>query len=463
MHASAENAAPAAALDTYFINPSLETSITFAVPLDARSWRHCTFALQPVPALAEWLLGLADELLTGASSPEATAPAFARLVAELDEATAAKLASYGILVTTPERPGRHAWNSQVRLLLRTRCRRSGQYLEEATFAPEREPEAFRWLLRLAARGSSPRQPAIGALAERLRRTGILVQDAPGSACFAALPVTERVADADAAMLALAELRGGDGGLLEALDDATGFWLPANLTPAEARVVAALRAGRAAVSELSSSIRSRLWQAGVLADSRESSARATKQTEQRERATREIGTRGYAKLEDLFTLPQLERWSQYCRLLEREGYFPRPAPDPVAPCRSLIYCEPATRKLHARLTEMVALIVGEPLQPSYCILARYEPGARLQRHVDRAQCVWNLSLVLDAQSAEDVAAPWPLYLETSSGIQAVELRPGQGVIFPGTRVPHWREPLPSGNQTTIAFYHFVPPTFAGPRS
>ena len=129
---------------------------------------------------------------------------------------------------------------------------------------------------------------------------------------------------------------------------------------------------------------------------------------------------------------------------------------------MIYAEPATRRLHARLTELVASIVGEPLEPSYCILARYEPGARLQRHVDRAQCAWNLSLVLDAQSVEGTATPWPLHLETSSGIHAVELRPGQAAIFPGTRVPHWREPLPAGNQTTIAFYHFVSPGFARPR-
>jgi hypothetical protein len=110
---------------------------------------------------------------------------------------------------------------------------------------------------------------------------------------------------------------------------------------------------------------------------------------------------------------------------------------------------------------VGAIVGQELKPSFCYVCEYLPGGDLSRHTDRAQCVWNVSLALDAEPELGRTDAWPLFIETAGVAHAVPLGLGDGVLYRGTKSPHWREPQRAEHASTFGFFHFVPAEFSGP--
>jgi len=58
-------------------------------------------------------------------------------------------------------------------------------------------------------------------------------------------------------------------------------------------------------------------------------------------------------------------------------------------------------------------------------------------------------------------PWPLKLETDSGQVAIFQGIGDGLLYRGCELPHWRDRLPEGHMSTSIFFHYVPADFAGP--
>ena len=85
---------------------------------------------------------------------------------------------------------------------------------------------------------------------------------------------------------------------------------------------------------------------------------------------------------------------------------------------------------------------------------------LKRHRDRAQCAWNLSLVIDMQPRLPARRAWPIFIEADGKTHAVRLAMGDAVLYSGTSQWHWREAQPRGHRTTVCLYHFVPEDFAG---
>lgn len=90
-----------------------------------------------------------------------------------------------------------------------------------------------------------------------------------------------------------------------------------------------------------------------------------------------------------------------------------------------------------------------LFPTYSYFRVYTRGDVLDKHTDRQSCEISLSLCLGYQGSR----PWPLWLEGPTGSSAIELAPGDGVIYRGIECPHWREPL-EGEQTAQVFLHYV---------
>ena len=177
--------------------------------------------------------------------------------------------------------------------------------------------------------------------------------------------------------------------------------------------------------------------------------------------RRLGTHGYAILRGLLSGLQLAGLRQYTRALRAEGYFTRELGNRQVEGRQFIYQEPAASSLHAQLAAIINELAPEPVKPSYCYLATSERGAVLRRHVDREQCVWNLSLVLDAEPELAAESMWPIYLDVKPGPARAALGIGDAVLYSGTRVPHWREALSQHEFFTACFYHFVPTDFSGP--
>ncbi|WP_375049752.1 sulfotransferase [Bradyrhizobium sp. 8-10B] len=121
-------------------------------------------------------------------------------------------------------------------------------------------------------------------------------------------------------------------------------------------------------------------------------------------------------------------------------------------------EAMARFIHHQLAAFVSAIVGQRACPSYAYVSAYQSGAELDAHVDRKQCEYTLSLVIDEQGG--LASSWPLHLLTDLGRQSVTLKVGDGVLFRGHDLPHWREPAPEPRLAlNTLLLHYVPDGFA----
>ncbi|QEX24810.1 hypothetical protein FRZ61_47520 [Hypericibacter adhaerens] len=111
----------------------------------------------------------------------------------------------------------------------------------------------------------------------------------------------------------------------------------------------------------------------------------------------------------------------------------------------------SESLLSLLQPLVESIVGDALVPSYSFWRIYGHGAVLRQHVDRAACEIGVSVTV-ASEPEDV--DWPLWVRGIDGrVRAIGLRSGDGLIYWGTQVPHWRDSFDGGLQYQM-FLHYV---------
>lgn len=175
---------------------------------------------------------------------------------------------------------------------------------------------------------------------------------------------------------------------------------------------------------------------------------------------EFKRQAYAQLIDVISPAHQLSLQAHVKALVENNYF-GPLGDGQVDRRMAIHNETVTASLHHRLAKLVSLITGEELQASYAYLGCYLGGAVLERHIDRAQCQYNLSIVFDMSDEEDKPVePWPIYLQVKNKPVAVNLEIGSGLLYRGTDIEHWRDKLPEGHRAIVCFYHFVSPSFDG---
>lgn len=125
-------------------------------------------------------------------------------------------------------------------------------------------------------------------------------------------------------------------------------------------------------------------------------------------------------------------------------------DSQVPGALRLYGDPAFDTLLDGCTEAISEAISLDLVPTYSFVRRYARGQELAPHRDRASCEHSVSVNLGA-SSED---PWPIRLRCEDGlVVSVDLKPGDGLLYQGTRVMHWRDPLP-GAWHLQAFLHYV---------
>jgi hypothetical protein len=175
---------------------------------------------------------------------------------------------------------------------------------------------------------------------------------------------------------------------------------------------------------------------------------------------EFKRNAYTEITGILPSANLQQIRQHVRNLVTKNYF-GPLGDGQVALRKSIHNEPVAASLHYRLTKIVSAITREKLKPSYCYMGRYFAGAVLERHVDRPQCQFNMSVILDMcdEQGNDIPA-WPIYLESKKKTHSVAMEIGSGLIYRGTDLEHWREALPANHIVTACFYHFVSEDFTG---
>ncbi len=170
-------------------------------------------------------------------------------------------------------------------------------------------------------------------------------------------------------------------------------------------------------------------------------------------------KGYAPVAGLIHPFHLAALRRYYRHLVRTGAIR--LGDKQSPRRYAAYNEPVARFFHHQIAETISAVAGEPLKPSYVYFASYVSGAELEKHTDRKQCEFSVTLCLDFSPEPRLETSWPIRLDTPTGMVTVYQALGDGLAYRGTRLPHYRDRLSAGRTSTSIFFHYVAEDFSGP--
>ena len=142
-----------------------------------------------------------------------------------------------------------------------------------------------------------------------------------------------------------------------------------------------------------------------------------------------------------------------------------------------YWHPQYRKIHSDIRLIIEKEIGRKLYNTYYYDRFYFPGQELKKHTDRAACEISISVHVST----NIKGYWPFFIKTpyvfadsqecrkvkklinTGDIMAVNLNPGDGVLYKGCERPHWRDKMPGtlemmgeGEQLYYhqIFFHYV---------
>ena len=123
-------------------------------------------------------------------------------------------------------------------------------------------------------------------------------------------------------------------------------------------------------------------------------------------------------------------------------------DPQAPSSPAKYDFLPFVKLLVELLPRLSTEIGEPLLPTYSYARVYRHGEILERHTDRPACEVSVTLNLKKDTE------WPIFFKRLDGKEvSLELNPGQGAMYYGYEMEHWREAY-TGEEFVQVFLHYV---------
>ncbi|CAB4140528.1 hypothetical protein UFOVP405_51 [uncultured Caudovirales phage] len=104
--------------------------------------------------------------------------------------------------------------------------------------------------------------------------------------------------------------------------------------------------------------------------------------------------------------------------------------------------------HEKIWPALELVLEEELIPTYSYARLYTNGNVLEKHTDRPSCEVSVTV----QLARSHHYAWPIYM----GNQRFDLGEGDGVIYKGCDIEHWRDKCdgPENYVSGQAFFHFV---------
>lgn len=234
---------------------------------------------------------------------------------------------------------------------------------------------------------------------------------------------------------------------------TPFWLGARY----GSLLAEARASNPAPTGLPTDVREVLAFANVLVDSGYEARRQKQHAEAVAQATEHFVS-GFAGLTGLIHPYLIGSLRTYYRRLVRSGALR--SGDRRTKLRFVEHNEPMAAFFHHQFVDIVGTIVREPVKPSYSYLSAYQSGAELARHVDREQCEFSISFLIDASPEPERESPWPLHLETPRGTVTIFQCIGDGLLYKGRELPHFRKRLSDGYTSTSIFFHYVRQDFQG---
>ncbi len=242
------------------------------------------------------------------------------------------------------------------------------------------------------------------------------------------------------------------------DPTTGADWPYWIGHAFIDAVVALSAGRIEPAALPPATRWVLAQAGILIQPMAHQLRRS-ECAQRAAWSKQQFRRGFAAMPALIPPFQLGAMRRYYRQCVRAGVMR--LGDGQVDRRFVAYNESVARFVQQQLTGAVTQVAGRAVKPSYAYVAAYQGGAALERHTDRPQCEYTLSVCLDFTPETSGACAWSINLDMAHHTVRVLQRPGEGLLFRGRSIAHHRDRLPANASATSVLLHYVNAEFNGP--
>lgn len=131
-------------------------------------------------------------------------------------------------------------------------------------------------------------------------------------------------------------------------------------------------------------------------------------------------------------------------LHKEGKLTQ---DDQCPSSFSIYGDPKFEMVLQDLADKLSATLGKKVLPTYCYARLYQKGEILHKHKDRPSCEISITVTLDHDKSSII---WPIKMGEEKNIF---IEKGDGVIYKGCEIEHWREPY-KGEWQTQAFFHFV---------
>jgi hypothetical protein len=156
---------------------------------------------------------------------------------------------------------------------------------------------------------------------------------------------------------------------------------------------------------------------------------------------------YVPLKSLLDDPALTQSYQYVCALTTAGLMK--GGDQLVPGTACRYGDPIMEDLLETLQPAIEQACGLLLYPTYSYVRLYKTGDQLGRHTDRHACEISVTLCLGRNSS----TPWPIHIDGPHGSSAVELNPGDALLYRGIECAHWRTPY-QGEQLAQLFLHYV---------
>jgi len=178
------------------------------------------------------------------------------------------------------------------------------------------------------------------------------------------------------------------------------------------------------------------------------------------AAKAFSTLGYAMFATHLGFAQLLALQHYYRLLREEGWLRF---GDKQSRRYWLHNDPVARNLQLRMLPLVETIVAKPIKPSYTYTVTYTKAAELPVHVDRPQCQYTVTVLLDFEGSGALSrTPWPLLFHLRDGDVPVELyqKLGDAVLYLGQYLAHSRPPLSACGYSTSVILHYVDAAFEG---
>jgi len=168
--------------------------------------------------------------------------------------------------------------------------------------------------------------------------------------------------------------------------------------------------------------------------------------------------GYVAVPDLIHPFHIGALRRYYRYVTRTGVL-RVGDDQVRR-RFAKHNEAVARFFHFQLTHAACNISRRVLKPSYAYFISYLSGAELEKHYDREQSDYGITMCIDASPEPEAESPWPIELDNGDGPVKVYQRVGEALLYRGCSVAHSRDKLQDGCTSSSLLMFYVPESFTG---